>query len=150
MKLNKFPTLLILAVMALVMTSCEKEHWDASDKSGMKCAFIQETASFSIPTDEIIVTIKRSSSEGELTVPLYAEDFIVTVGNAAYTGEDIYEWFYLPESATFADGSETATFAISAIGSYHQSGYEYSFTMVIDDEYRTAGDDGCDVYVEVE
>lgn len=149
MKLNKFPTLLILAVMALVMTSCEKEYWDASDKSGMKCVFQQEAASFDIPTEEITITLKRSSTEGELTVYLYPEDFVVTVGNYVYEQEDIYEWFYFPESVTFADGSETAQYTISAIGSYHDSGYEYNFTMVIDNEFRSAGDEGCAVSVEV-
>lgn len=150
MKLNKFPTLLLLAVMTLVMSSCEKEHWDASDKSGMKCAFVQETASFDIPSDEVIVTLKRSSAEGELAVPVYPENFTITVGNDVYAGEDFYEWFYMPETAVFADGSDTATISITAIGNGHASGFEYSLTLVIDNEYRTAGDNGIAVYIEVE
>lgn len=150
MKLNKFPALLLFAVLALVMTSCEKEYWDEHDKSGVKVAFLHETASFEIPSDDIIITLKRNSTEGELTVPVYPEDFVIAVGNNVYEDEDITEWFYCPETVTFADGEEYAQYAMSAVGSYHGSGYEYSLLLTIDEENRTPGDDGCVVYITVE
>lgn len=150
MKLNKFPALLLFAVMALVMTSCEKDYWDEYDKSGEKVAFLHETASFDIPSEDITITLKRLGTEGELVVPIYAEDFVVTVGNNVYEGEDISDWFRCPETVTFADGESTANYVISATGSYHDSGYVYDILLTIDEEFRTAGDDGCAVYVTVE
>ncbi len=150
MKLNKFPALLLLAVMALVVTSCEKEYWDEYTKTSDKCAFEHQTASFAIPTDDVTVVLKRNTTEGELIVPVSAEDFVITYKNVEYDEEDITDYFYCPETVTFADGSATAEYTVSAIGTYHYSGYEHSFTLVIDDEFRSPGDTGCVIYIDVE
>lgn len=150
MKLNKFPSILLFALFAFIMTACEKTHWDEYDKSNEDvCAFLYETGSFKIPNDEITLTLTRLSSKGSLTAEIATKGFTVDSDLLEDDEEvSIEDWFNCPTTVTFAEGSTTAEITITVKeNDRHESGNEYTWTIFVAGEHAAPGDYGCSVTV---
>lgn len=101
MKLYK--SLFMTMLAAVAFTSCSDEgYWDKAEIEGTRYSFAQSASSYSLTATDVmteaVVTVYRSSKEGEVTVPL-----AVAIDSAHMAVLSVAS-----NSVTFADGSDVA------------------------------------------
>ena len=124
MKLYK--SLFLTVVAALAFTSCsDKGYWEAVEIEGTRYSFAQAASNYSLTASdnmtEAVVTVYRSSKEGEVTVPLY-----VAIDSTHMAVLSVAE-----ESVTFADGSDVAEVIVNVDMAAMAIGTKYAAQLAL-------------------
>lgn len=127
MKLYKSLFMTVLA--ALAFTSCSDEgYWDKAEIEGTRYSFAQASSNISLTASdnlsEAVVTVYRSSKEGEVTLPL-----AVAIDSAHMAVLSIAD-----STVTFAEGSDVAEVIVNVDMSAMAIGakYQAALALVVD------------------
>lgn len=125
-KIFKSTLVALVALMGLATTSCVNEYdYDAATSEGSKVFFSKDLAStvdVSFDDNKFQVAVSRTSTEGELTVPL---DVAISEGSIFTAAAN---------SVTFADGEATAYLTFNYDPAKVEYGHYDDITVTIADE----------------
>lgn len=153
MKLYKSLFMTVLAAVAF--TSCSDEgYWEKGEIEGTRYSFAQASSNYSLTASDVmteaVVTVYRSSKEGETTIPLTvaidsAHMAVLSVPNSAVTfadGSDVAEVLVNVDMSAMAIGAKyQATFALDVdSAAYSVSGpMTHTFSIVLNYNWVPAG-----------
>lgn len=124
MKLYKSLFMTVLAAVAF--TSCSDEgYWEKAEIEGTRYSFAQSASSYSLTATDVmteaVVTVYRSSKEGEVTVPL----------NVAIDSAHMAVISVPNKSVTFADGSDAADVIVNVDMAAMTIGTKYQAALAL-------------------
>lgn len=134
MKINKIFLMAAVAMLGLFASCGDDDDYTAGNKSGnYDVAFTeasQQNYALDLAATEFTVSLRRSNTQGALTVPLKAA---------------ASEMLSVPSSVTFADGSATADITIGVSDSA-KAFVNYPLLITVPEEYTQQYDSAATVY----